>query len=173
MKKQFTVVLLMVTLFFTSVTSAFGASKLDKPVINEVKSVSSSYLKISWSEVDDAEEYKVYRSSSSDGKYKLCGTTENTYYKDKSIKTGTKYYYKVRAVSDGEYDDSALSKWKSGKVSKSNSNSAKSSAGKVVYITKTGEKYHVYGCRYLKKSCIEISLSSAKNQGYTACSVCY
>jgi len=172
LKKQFTVVLLMLTLFFTSVTSAFGASKLDKPVINEVKSVNSSYLKISWTEVDNADEYKVYRSTSSDGTFKLCGTIAATSYKDKTIKKGTKYYYKVRAVSDGEYNDSSLSKWKSGKVPKSSSNSSKAAAGKIVYITKTGEKYHVAGCRYLKKSCIEITLSNAKNQGYTACSVC-
>jgi tetratricopeptide (TPR) repeat protein len=40
-----------------------------------------------------------------------------------------------------------------------------------VYITKTGEKYHRDGCRYLSKSKIPISLSSAKNS-YSPCSVC-
>jgi len=41
-----------------------------------------------------------------------------------------------------------------------------------VYITKTGEKYHSSGCRYLSRSCIPILLSVAKAQGYTPCSVC-
>ena len=41
-----------------------------------------------------------------------------------------------------------------------------------VYITETGEKYHETGCRYLKKSKFDISLSEAKQQGYTACKVC-
>lgn len=41
-----------------------------------------------------------------------------------------------------------------------------------VYITRTGEKYHVYGCRYLRQSRIPTSLSSAKSNGYTPCSVC-
>lgn len=41
-----------------------------------------------------------------------------------------------------------------------------------VYITKTGKKYHAYGCRYLKRSCIPISLAKAKKRGYTPCSVC-
>lgn len=41
-----------------------------------------------------------------------------------------------------------------------------------VYITKTGRKYHRSGCRYLKKSCIAISLDDAKSEGYGACSVC-
>lgn len=41
-----------------------------------------------------------------------------------------------------------------------------------VYVTDTGSKYHRAGCRYLKKSQIPMSLSEAKRQGYTACSVC-
>lgn len=41
-----------------------------------------------------------------------------------------------------------------------------------VYITKTGEKFHRDGCRYLKKSQIPIERSAAVAQGYGACSVC-
>ncbi len=42
----------------------------------------------------------------------------------------------------------------------------------IVYITKTGRKYHSAGCRYLKSSSIPIKLSEAKAEGYTPCSVC-
>lgn len=42
----------------------------------------------------------------------------------------------------------------------------------VVYVTKTGEKYHTKSCRYLKYSSIEITLDKAKDRGYTPCSVC-
>ncbi len=42
----------------------------------------------------------------------------------------------------------------------------------IVYITKTGEKYHTSTCSYLKKSKIPISLSDAIRQGYTPCSRC-
>lgn len=42
----------------------------------------------------------------------------------------------------------------------------------IVYVTRTGKKYHRYGCQYLKDSCIEKSLSDAIAQGYTACSKC-
>lgn len=45
-------------------------------------------------------------------------------------------------------------------------------SGKVVYITNTGTKYHVDGCRYLKDSKIQINLEDAKSQGYTPCGVC-
>lgn len=44
--------------------------------------------------------------------------------------------------------------------------------GVTVFITKTGEKYHRDGCRYLSKSKIPIVLSAAKSKGYTPCSVC-
>jgi uncharacterized lipoprotein NlpE involved in copper resistance len=40
-----------------------------------------------------------------------------------------------------------------------------------VYITRTGQKYHRIGCRYLSKSCIPVSLDEAKTR-YGACSVC-
>lgn len=43
---------------------------------------------------------------------------------------------------------------------------------KVVYITKTGEKYHTESCRYLKYSSFEIDFEEANERGYTACSVC-
>lgn len=42
----------------------------------------------------------------------------------------------------------------------------------IVYITKTGEKYHKDGCRYLAKSKISIKLKDAKSRGYTPCSIC-
>ena len=41
-----------------------------------------------------------------------------------------------------------------------------------VYITKTGKKYHIESCRYLRSSSIPISLSEALNRYYDACSVC-
>lgn len=41
-----------------------------------------------------------------------------------------------------------------------------------VYRTRTGEKYHQDGCRYLRKSRIPIPLSRAKELGLGPCSVC-
>lgn len=46
------------------------------------------------------------------------------------------------------------------------------SGNMIVYITKTGTKYHSGGCGYLKKSKIEITLAQAKTSGYSACSKC-
>ena len=42
----------------------------------------------------------------------------------------------------------------------------------VVYVTDTGEKYHSYGCRYLKYSSTKKDIQQAIKQGYTPCSIC-
>jgi len=42
----------------------------------------------------------------------------------------------------------------------------------MVHITETGEKYHNAGCRYLAKSDIEVTISTAISKGLTPCSVC-
>ena len=46
------------------------------------------------------------------------------------------------------------------------------SGGGDVYITEHGDKYHLAGCRYLRKSQIPISRSDARAQGYTPCKIC-
>ena len=42
----------------------------------------------------------------------------------------------------------------------------------IVYVTRTGEKYHRAGCRYLRQSKIEITLREATTRGFGPCSVC-
>jgi hypothetical protein len=40
-----------------------------------------------------------------------------------------------------------------------------------VYVTKTGKKYHLDGCKYLTKTKIASTLADARTR-YTACKVC-
>ncbi len=42
----------------------------------------------------------------------------------------------------------------------------------IVYITRTGQKYHREGCHHLRHSRIPITLAEARERGYSACSVC-
>lgn len=42
----------------------------------------------------------------------------------------------------------------------------------LVYITKTGKKYHREDCRYLKSSGVQISLEEAREQGLSPCREC-
>jgi len=42
----------------------------------------------------------------------------------------------------------------------------------VVYVTRTGHRYHQGWCRYLRRSKIEMSRKAAIEAGYSACHVC-
>lgn len=46
------------------------------------------------------------------------------------------------------------------------------SSKKVVYRTKTGSKYHIKSCRFLKNSKIKINIKDAQNEGLLPCSEC-
>lgn len=66
-----------------------------------VKAASQSYNSalISFSEVEGATGYNIYRSTSSEGEYKKTGSTlaGTDTFKDTGLNTGTTYYYKVEA----------------------------------------------------------------------------
>ncbi len=58
----------------------------------------SGKAKLSWKKVDGATKYNIYRST--DGKtFKLLTSTTNTSYTNSNAASGTKYYYKVKAVA--------------------------------------------------------------------------
>ncbi len=54
-----------------------------------------------------------------------------------------------------------------------NINEVVQSKESIVYITRTGAKYHRDYCGYLRKSKIKTSLNDAAKRGYTACSKCF
>ncbi|MGJ7920825.1 Ig-like domain-containing protein [Neobacillus sp. LXY-4] len=77
------------------------------PVIISAKKINTYSMTLSWSKIDGATGYKVYRSTSKTGTYSLVGTVTSgstTSFTNKSMKAGT-YYYKVVAyrVVDGKY----------------------------------------------------------------------
>ena len=65
--------------------------------------------KLSWSKVDGAVSYKVYRATSENGTYKLMKTTSGTSYTNTSVTAGKTYYYKVVAVANNTAANSAAS----------------------------------------------------------------
>ena len=84
-----------------SVTVTVGQPKLTGIANTEGKPV------ISWEAVEDAVEYKIYRSTKANKSYSLIYTTSELSYIDTSAAVGKTYYYKVVAV--GENSESALS----------------------------------------------------------------
>jgi fibronectin type 3 domain-containing protein len=54
-------------------------------------------IKVTWSEIEDADGYEVYRSDTVSGKYKMIAQVQSAKYSDTGLKVGKVYYYKVRA----------------------------------------------------------------------------
>lgn len=70
------------------------------PKITSISKRGLKSLAITWSHSDYATKYQLYRATSENGKYKKVYTSPDrwTYtYKNKKLKEGTYYYYKVRA----------------------------------------------------------------------------
>jgi len=59
-----------------------------------------------------------------------------------------------------------------GKQERATQGRATQEGSDIVYITRTGSKFHRAGCRYLRYSAIPIKRSEAIAQGYSPCSVC-
>jgi hypothetical protein len=51
-------------------------------------------------------------------------------------------------------------------------NAAQAADNPIVYVTRTGHKYHTEGCPYLRHSASPMKLSEAVAKGYTPCSKC-
>lgn len=173
MKRNFALFAVIVTMLFSTAAPVFAASKLSRPVIDEIDAGNNS-IKIDWGYVKHADEYDVYRATSKNGDFTYIASVDESWYRDYDIVKGKKYYYKVRALSYSDYENSSLSKWRSAKVNKpSKSASSGYTNSQTVYITNTGAKYHNAGCRSLRKSCIATTLSSARSSGYEACKLCW
>lgn len=71
---------------------------VNKPVVR-VDLNSYKSLKISFAKIEGATEYEIQRSTKKNSGYKTIKTTTTTSYVDASVKCGTTYYYRVRAVN--------------------------------------------------------------------------
>lgn len=74
--------------------------KLGNVSIKSAKCTSEKTAKVTWKKVKGAQGYEIYRSESSGGAYVRAGTVKGggkTSYTAKKLKTGVKYYFKVRA----------------------------------------------------------------------------
>lgn len=82
--------------------SGFSSVRHAKPVPGRpssaaAKAASCNSITISWNAVAGATKYELYRSTSSTGGFKLLTATASRRYTNRSVNTGTTYYYKVRA----------------------------------------------------------------------------
>ena len=54
----------------------------------------------------------------------------------------------------------------------SNNNTSNDTDDRTVYITKTGSKFHAYGCDYLNSTPYKTTITTAMDKGYSPCKVC-
>lgn len=160
---------------FSRVVSA--VTELKKPSLT-AKYVGKTKVKLTWKKVNGASGYQIYKYNKNKGKYARVktiktGSTKN--WTNKVAKTDSKAKYKIRAYKkvDGKNIYSVYSKVASAalqvkKAKKTNTSNSSS----IVYITRTGAKFHRGSCRYLRESKIKISRSEAIAQGYEPCKVC-
>ncbi|EPY2276563.1 transpeptidase-transglycosylase [Clostridium sporogenes] len=93
--------------------------------------------------------------------------------KQEELKRKQEEENKIKAENEQAQAAFAQSTGKGDSNSQSNeSQNADDNQNYTVYKTRTGSKYHSSGCRYLKKSCYETTVSQARNEGLTPCSVC-
>ena len=78
---------------------------LDAPLLLLTTKASTGKPVLSWTEVEGADSYEVWRKAGKNGTYKLFYTARGTKLTNSSAKAGTTYYYKVRAIGDGNYGD--------------------------------------------------------------------
>ena len=152
------------TNIFGAYSSVFStATKTAKPTL-KTATLSSGKVTLTWNNVSGESGYEIYYSTSKNGTYKKMASVaaNKTSYTTSKLTAGKSYYFKVKAyktVGDSKVY-SAFSDVKSVNIPV------------VYYITKTGKKYHVDGCRSLSQSKIQISYSNAVARGYKPCNSC-
>lgn len=104
MKKLLAVITVVVVAFafmpaMTFSGSAYGAeSKIAAPTQLKAITQDKSSIKLSWSKVDGATGYAVYKET--DSKFKKIATVKNPVYTDKKLKKDKIYSYKVKALKN-------------------------------------------------------------------------
>jgi lysophospholipase L1-like esterase len=96
----------------------------------KVTATSKGAIKLSWKKVSGAKKYRIYRSKSKNGKYKIVGTTPKTKYTDKRGKQKKTYYYKVVAIRKNPLNG----EWVEGTASKVEKKKVRKKAKRVAYV---------------------------------------
>ncbi len=125
-------------------TAKIPQLKCSKPTLKKISNTEYG-VKVTWNEVKGADSYRVYRKTSK-GEWTYIGSTTKTGYTDKTAKSGTKYYYAVRARNEAGNSSlsSSLSKFYLDNPTMKTPSSTKS--GVKLTWTKTGgaQGYMVY-----------------------------
>lgn len=155
-----------------------AASRPAKVKSLKVSSAGYNSLKISWKKAKRAKGYQIYRATKKNGKYKKIKTikkAKTVSWTNKKLKTGKRYYYKVRAIRGSRKGSFSTKKSGTPKLSKTGgvkASAASSSAIKVSWKKTSGASgYQLYRStsRSGKYSRVKTtSASSYTNSGLSA-----
>ena len=84
----------------TNATLHCAKSAPAAPVVKLGNSATSGKPMLTWNAVEGATSYRIYRSTSKGSGYSLLGTVTATSYTNTGAKSGTTYYYRVKACND-------------------------------------------------------------------------
>lgn len=92
---------------FSQVVSCTCA--LPQPALQISNVPSSGKIRLTWTAVDGATAYEIYRSSSKEGSYQRIYSTSSTRFTNTSVAAGKTFYYKLKAIHSDPGANSALS----------------------------------------------------------------
>ena len=90
---------------YGSYSAAKSGRLLSGTSISKIQTTASTKLKLTWKKAADAEGYKLYRSTSRNGKYRLIKTINSgkkTSYTNTKLTPGKTYYYKIQVIGAGD-----------------------------------------------------------------------
>lgn len=122
--KQLELIKIIVADYHIELAGKQDAFKADMPANLQTKALNYKTIQVSWSSVDNADGYMVYRRTETGSWKKIADQVTDISYKDQKAVTGRVYYYTVRAYSYtwggktvSSYDkDGVIGKAKLGKV---------------------------------------------------------
>ena len=157
-----------------SITTKAYTLSLAKPKTISLVSKSKDNVSIKWSKVSKADSYEVYYSTSQNGTYTYYTTEWDTSCSIYGLNSGTKYYFKVRAVTNNEYGtfNGKYSSKLAVTTEKEKTQTQIKPQGQTVYVSKNNKYHSKSNCSGMKYY-TTMTKSEAVAQGATPCSKCY
>lgn len=89
----------LLTICALCVALCMGSSVYGADTRATATAVSSNKVEVRWQETAETSAYKIYRSTTKEGGYKLLDTVRKTVYRDRNIRAGVNYYYRISPIS--------------------------------------------------------------------------
>lgn len=162
--KQLELIKTIVADYHIELAGKQDAFKADMPANLQTKALNYKTIQVSWSSVDNADGYIVYRRTETGSWKKIADQVTDIFYKDQKAVTGRVYYYTVRAYSYTWGGKTVSSYNKDGVI-------GKATLGKVKIATAASENYNTIRVTWNKvfgANGYRVYRSTSKNGKYTS-----